>query len=209
MPKLNDEPNLGLPSDADKRLIGSLRLVIFLNLAYFCIEIVVALAIGSIALVADSVDFLEDMAVNGLILAGLRFTPIWRARLGMGLAGLLLVPALAGVAMLIHKITHAEPPEPLALSLTGLGAFCINLACALILARVRGHAGSLTRAAFLSARNDTIANVAIVAAGAATALWPTIWPDLAIGAGIMLLNADAAREIFEAAREEHKDAEAG
>jgi hypothetical protein len=35
------------------------------------------------------------------------------------------------------------------------------------------------------------------------------WPDLAVGAGIMLLNADAAREIFEAAREEHKDAEAG
>jgi hypothetical protein len=31
-------------------------------------------------------------------------------------------------------------------------------------------------------------------------------PGLAVGAGIMLINADAAREIFEAAREEHKDA---
>jgi Co/Zn/Cd efflux system component len=209
MQKPSNEPNPALPSDADKRLIGSLRLVIGLNLAYFCIEIVVALAIGSIALVADSVDFLEDMAMSGLVLASLRFTPIWKARLGMGMAGLLLLPAAAGIVMLIHKISHAEPPEPLALSLTGLGAFCVNLTCAMILARIRGHAGSLTRAAFLSARNDVIANVAIVAAGIVTAFWPTIWPDLAVGAAIMLLNADAAREIFEAAREEHKDAEAG
>lgn len=44
---------------------------------------------------------------------------------------------------------------------------------------------------------------AIVAAGAVTAPWPSIWPDLIVGAGIALLNADAAREIFGAAREEH------
>jgi Co/Zn/Cd efflux system component len=209
MQKPNDDPNPVLPSDANTRLIGSLRLVIGLNLAYFCIEIVVALAIGSVALVADSVDFLEDMAMSGLVLAGLRFTPIWKARLGMGMAGLLVVPAIAGLVMLIHKISDPAPPEPLALSVTGAGAFCVNLTCAMILARIRSHAGSLTRAAFLSARNDVIANIAIVAAGIVTAFWPTIWPDLAVGAGIMLLNADAAREIFEAAREEHKDAEAG
>lgn len=217
MPQSNDEAdgetasaqNTGAPLHADPRLIGSLRLVIFLNLAYFGIELAVALAIGSIALVADSVDFLEDMAVNGLILMGLRFAPVWRARLGMGLAGLLLLPAAAGVIMLVHKIAHAEPPEPLALSLTGFGAFCVNLTCAFILARVRAHAGSLTRAAFLSARNDVIANVAIVVAGGVTALWPVIWPDLIVGAGIMLLNADAAREIFEAAMGEHKDAREG
>ncbi len=33
-----------------------------LNLAYFGIEISVALAIGSLALIADSLDFLEDAA---------------------------------------------------------------------------------------------------------------------------------------------------
>jgi Co/Zn/Cd efflux system component len=42
----------------------------------------------------------------------------------------------------------------------------------------------LTRAAFLSARNDAIANVAIIAAGFATAyLWHSAWPDLIVGAG--------------------------
>src|SRR3712207_7064819 len=45
----------------------------------------------------------------------------------------------------------------------------------------RTHSGSLTRAAFLSARNDAIANVAIIAAGLLTAATLAIWPDLVVG----------------------------
>ena len=94
------------------------------------------------------------------------------------------------------------------LTLTGLGALAVNLVCALMLARVRDHGGSLTRAAFLSARNDTIANVAIILAGAVTALlWRSAWPDLIVGVGIAIMNADAAREVWEAARGEHTRAQ--
>jgi Co/Zn/Cd efflux system component len=192
---------------ADPSLIASLRLVIGLNLAYFGIELIIALAIGSVSLVADSVDFLEDSAVSGLILAGLRFGPLGRARLGMGLSALLLLPASAGVLMLFHKIAAPLPPAAVPLTVTGFGALLVNSACALILARVRSHTGSLTRAAFLSARNDVLANVAIIAAGGATVLWPSIWPDVVVGLGIALLNADAAREIFAAAHQEHRDAQ--
>jgi Co/Zn/Cd efflux system component len=38
-----------------------------LNLAYFGVEFAVALAIGSVSLIADSIDFLEDASVNLLI----------------------------------------------------------------------------------------------------------------------------------------------
>ena len=65
-----------------------------------------------------------------------------------------------------------------------------------------------TRAAFLSARNDTIANMAIIAAGLATAyLWQSALPDLIAGIGIACINADAAREVWHAARGEHKAVE--
>ena len=51
-------------------------------------------------------------------------------------------------------------------------ALAVNLLCAFMLARYRDHAGSLTRAAFLSARNDALANIAIIGAGLLTAfLW--------------------------------------
>jgi Co/Zn/Cd efflux system component len=63
------------------------------------------------------------------------------------------------------------------LSLAGGGAFAVNLTCAFILAGYRHHSGSLTKAAFLSARNDTLANVAIVATGFVTALLVSALPD--------------------------------
>jgi hypothetical protein len=42
-------------------------LVAFLNLVYFGVEFAVAIAIGSVSLFADSVDFLEDASLNLLI----------------------------------------------------------------------------------------------------------------------------------------------
>ena len=77
----------------------------------------------------------------------------------------------------------------------------------MLLARFRSSGGSLTRAAFLSARNDAIANIAIVAAGLVTAfIWTSIWPDIIVGVAIAIMNIDAAREVWEAAREEHRPA---
>jgi Co/Zn/Cd efflux system component len=74
-----------------------------------------------------------------------------------------------------------------------------------MLARYRHHRGSLTKAAFLSARNDVLANIAIISAGLVTAhLWQSAWPDLVTGLGIAALNADAAREVWQAARQEHR-----
>ncbi len=91
-------------------------------------------------------------------------------------------------------------------SVTGTGALIINLSCALLLARFRHHAGSLTRAAFLSARNDAFANVAIISTGLVTLFTQSPWPDLVVGLCIALINADAAKEVWEAAREEHASA---
>ena len=179
--------------------------VALLNLGYFGIEFAVALNIRSVSLFADSVDFLEDTSVNLLIFFALAWSDKTRARIGMAMAAILLVPALAFLWSLWGKLADPVPPEPFALSVTGLGALVINTGCAVLLARFRSHGGSLTKAAFLSARNDAIANVAIIAAGLLTAyLWRSIWPDVIVGLGIAAMNLDAAREVWEAAHEEHE-----
>jgi Co/Zn/Cd efflux system component len=186
----------------------AVRLIALLNLAYFGVEFAVALAIGSVSLFADSVDFLEDASINFLILVALGWTARRRAKVGVGLAGIILVPGLATLWTAWDKFMTPAPPEALALSLTGLGALAVNLTCALILTRFRRHSGSLTMAAFLSARNDTVANMAIIAAGLVTAYTLSAWPDLIVGLGIAIMNADAAREVWQAARDEHREAEA-
>ena len=139
--------------------------VAVLNLAYFSVEFAVALAIGSVSLFADSVDFLEDASVNLLILAALGWSARRRAQVGMALAAILLVPGLATLWTAWQKFHLPVAPDPLPLSLAGLVALAVNLSCAFMLARYRHHSGSLTKAAFLSARNDAFANVAIIAAG--------------------------------------------
>ena len=151
--------------------------VAVLNLAYFGVEFAVALAIGSVSLFADSIDFLEDASVNLLIAFALAWSPAHRARLGMVLAGILLMPGLATLWTAWGKVMTPMPPSPLPLSLAGLGALAVNLSCAFMLSSFRAHVGSLTRAAFLSARNDTIANVAIIVAGFVTGYTRSAWPD--------------------------------
>jgi Co/Zn/Cd efflux system component len=180
----------------------SIRLVVALNLGFFAIETIAALRTGSVSLFADSIDFLEDASINLLILAGLAWTARARARLGMGLAGIILLPGAATLAMAWYRFTVGTAPDAIVLSVTGLGALAVNGTCAVLLARHRASGGSLTKAAFLSARNDTIANVAIIAAGALTAATRSPWPDLSVGLAIALLNAGAAHEVFTAARAE-------
>ncbi len=187
-------------------LRSAVRLVAILNLAYFGIEFAVGVAIGSVSLFADSIDFLEDASVNFLILVALGWSTPRRARLGMALAGILLIPGLATAWTAWRKFLIPVPPAPVALSLAGAGALAVNLSCALMLTRYRHHAGSLTRAAFLSARNDALANVAIIGAGLTTIFVRSAWLDLIVGVGIALMNADAAREIYTTARSEHRTA---
>lgn len=176
--------------------------VFALNLAYFFIEFGVASRIGSVSLFADSVDFLEDAMINFLIFAALGLGARMRGRVGAVLACLILVPGLATLWTAWAKFRQPFPPDHLWLSLTGTGALLVNSFCALLLVRHRHSGGSLAKAAFLSARNDVLANLAIVAAGGITALTDSPWPDLAVGLGIALLNFDAAREVWEAARRE-------
>jgi Co/Zn/Cd efflux system component len=191
------------PSPSLRRAILA---VAILNLSYFFVEFSAAISIGSVSLFADSIDFLEDTSVNILILLALGWSLRARSRVGMCLALILLVPGLATLWTVWQKFASPLPPEPVTLSLVGAGALAVNLTCALILARFRKHSGSLTKAAFLSARNDAYANIAIVAAGLVTAFTYSVWPDVIVGLGIAAMNATAAKEVWEAARAEGETA---
>lgn len=177
-------------------------LVAVLNLAYFGIEFAVAVAIGSVSLFADSVDFLEDAAINLLIYAALPWPARRRAIVGSVLSFVILIPAVATLWTAIVKILNPVAPDAAALSITALGALAINLTCAIVLAQHRHHAGSLTKAAWLSARNDALANLAIIVVGVMTFWFVTGWLDIVVGMAIGLLNADAARAVWKAARRE-------
>ena len=186
------------------RVRHAVLLVLTLNLSYFFVEFAFAFAVESVSLFADSIDFLEDSALNFLILLSLGATAVARRRVSRVLAVLMLVPALGGAWMAVSKILNPVPPEAGWMTAVGVGALAVNLSCALIMARFRPTQSGLLLAAFYSARNDALAKVGIIVAGIVTLFWVSALPDIVVGLIIMALNADSAYKIWTATtRESH------
>ncbi|HET7822904.1 MAG TPA: cation transporter [Ornithinibacter sp.] len=191
-----------------RALRRTVLIVAGLNLAYFGVEASVALAIGSVSLIADSVDFLEDTAINLLIALALGWPLARRALAGHVMALIILVPALAAAWEAVSKAFHPSAPDVTALLVTAGGAAAVNTVCAFLLVGVRYHGGSLSGAAYLSARNDVAVNLAIIAMALVTAWTGSGWPDIVLGAVIVLINARAAWQVWGLAGEERLAARA-
>lgn len=188
------------PSPADDPSVRrTLAGVAGLNLGFFFVEGIVALAIGSVALFADSVDFIEDAVLTGLVLLALGWSARAKAATSVGLGLVMLVPSAAAAVQAVAKLFDPVPPAAIPLGVTGLMALAVNAYCAFALARHR-HAGNLMRAAWLSARNDVLANAATVAAAVLVARLASAWPDIIVGLGILAMNGVSAFEILAQAR---------
>lgn len=191
-----------------RRLRRIVLLVAILNLSYFFVEFTVALVAGSVSLLADSVDFLEDTSINLLIFIALGWPLAKRAAMGKLMALLILGPASVAAWEAIQRFSNPVAPDVVPIVLVSLGAIAVNGTSAWLLIRVRHHGGSLSKAAFLSARNDVLVNVAIIVMAIIT-LWTTSgWPDLILGCAIIGLALHAAYEVWEVSEEERLAAKA-
>ena len=167
-----------------------------------------ALAAGSVSLLADSVDFLEDTAINLLVLAALGWRLARRAALGKVLALLILLPAAVAGWQAFLRFDDPLPPDVAPVVLASAGAVAVNGISAWLLVGVRRHGGSLSRAAFLSARNDVLVNLAVIAMAAVTAVTGSGWPDLVLGCAIIAIAVHAAYEVWEVSEDERLAAKA-
>ena len=180
----------------------TLIIVALLNLAYFFIEFLVALKINSVSLFADSIDFLEDTFVNLLIFFSFFITSSLRPKISKILVIIILLPGLAALWTAWQQIVKPSTPEAFDLTLVGLGALLVNFICTIVLMDFRKNKESLMKAAFLSARNDVLSNLAIITAGLVIMIYPSIWPDLIVGIIIFLINFDAAYKVYQIAKNE-------
>ena len=177
-------------------------LVAVLNLIFFFIEFIVALNIRSVSLLADSIDFIEDTSINFLIFFAVSLSLVKRAKISIFLSIIMLFPGFVAIWAIWKQIILQQPPAPIELSIVGFGALVVNCLCTYILMKFRNYSGSLTKAAFLSARNDAIANITIIFAGIITIFYPSIWPDILVGLFIAYIRTESAIEIYIKARKE-------
>ena len=180
-------------------------LVALINFLYFFVEFFSALNTRSVSLFADSIDFLEDGFLNLIIFFAISWSITTRVKIGYLISILLLIPSFAVFWGTWHQITGQKPPLGLNISLIGCGALIVNCCCALILVSFKNFSGSLTKAAFLSARNDVIANFSVIITGYLTIIYNTIWPDIITGLVIVFINAQASIKVYKAANSERKN----
>jgi len=179
-----------------------------LNLSYFFVEFTVALTADSVSLLADSVDFLEDTSINLLIFLALGWPLARRAAMGKAMALIIVGPAAVAAWKAVERFSEPLAPDVMPVVLASLGAIAINGTSAALLAQARHRGGSLSRAAFLSARNDVLVNLAIIVMAVVTHWTGSGWPDLVLGCFIILLALHAAYEVWEVSEEERLAAKA-
>nr|WP_257907517.1 cation transporter [Janibacter limosus] len=133
------------PPGIDARRLRRIVLVVaLLNFAYFFVEFTVALGAGSVSLLADSVDFLEDTAINLLIFVALGWPLARRALMGKAMALVILGPATVAGIEAVRRFADPVAPEVLPVVLASLGAIVVNGTSGWLLAGVR-HAGGLAQ----------------------------------------------------------------
>lgn len=189
-----------------QKIIRAVLFVALVNLAYFFVEFVVAINIGSVSLLADAIDFLEDAAINILVLVALGWSSLNRSRVGKVLSILMLLPAVLAIWQGIQKSLDPVAPDSLPLALAALAGLTVNLVSALTLMRHRHSGGALVMAAWLFTRNDAFVSAAILAMAVATFWLQSGWPDLILGAVILLLNLTASKKVWDASEKEGLEA---
>ena len=171
------------------------------NLMMFGVEIAASIIACSVSLRADALDFLGDAANYAVALAVVGLALHWRARAALLKGAIMAVFGLWVAASTVHHAITATLPIGELMSGIGLLALAANLSVAALLYRYRtGDSQALS--VWLCTRNDCIANIAVMVAGAGVWWSGTPWPDIAVAAIIAYLGLSSALRIIRQARME-------
>lgn len=159
----------------------ALWIALWVNLAMFLIEGLASLQSGSVALMADAIDFFGDSANYILSLSVLSLGMLWRGRAAMVKGLTMTLFGIVVLARAVWVLQSGATPEPLTMGAVGLLALIANVTVALILFRFR-EGDSDMRSVWLCSRNDAIGNLAVMVAALGVFGTGTAWPDLAVAA---------------------------
>ena len=183
-----------------------LWVALLINALMFVIELVAGLQAGSVALLADAVDFFGDAVNYGLSLAVLGMALRWRA-----LAALIKGLSMAAFGVFVlgragWMLSGDGVPEAVTMGLVGLIALGANLGVAWMLYAWRDGDANM-RSVWLCSRNDAISNLAVVAAALGVFGTGSNWPDLAVAAVMAALALSSSVSVIRQSLQELRRAD--
>jgi Co/Zn/Cd efflux system component len=191
-------PEVSHMSQAYRRVLW---LVLLINIGMFVIEICSGIHAGSVALLADSLDFFGDAGNYAISLFVLSMSVPWRARAAQFKA---VSMAVFGVWVLVATAWHAwlgGVPVAATMGLIGGLALLANLTSAALLYAWR-EGDSNMRSVWLCTRNDALGNIAVLLAALAVVGSASAWPDLLVAGMMAGLALTSAKQVLRQARRE-------
>lgn len=167
----------------------------------FLLEVGAGLQAGSVALLADAIDFFGDAANYGLSLAVLSRGALWRSRTALLKAWCMLAFGVAVLARAAWAAWSGITPEAATMGAVGTLALAANVGVALLLYRFREGDANM-RSVWLCTRNDAIGNLAVIVAAVGVFGTASAWPDLAVAAVMGALALSAGVAVLRQARRE-------
>lgn len=164
----------------------TLRAVLVINVMLFLVEFGAGIAAASTSLTADSLDSLGDALVYAASLYVLSRSDQWRAGAALLKGVIMLGFGIAVAWTLVGRIMLPVVPQAGMIGGFGLLALACNATCLFLLTRHRSDDINM-ESVWLCSRNDIVANLGVLVAGAGVALTGSMWPDWTIGAIIAAL----------------------
>lgn len=192
------------PVKPDSKYRRILWIALVVNASMFAIEIIFSQRSGSVALLADAIDFFGDAANYGISIWVLAMSVQARAKAALIKAASM---ALFGISILIYatwNLITGVLPDAQTMSLVGLLALAANVGVAILLYTYR-NGDSNMRSVWLCTRNDALGNIAVIIAAIGVFGTGTAWPDLFVATVMASLALTAAWQVMQQARRELRE----
>ncbi len=177
----------------------TLTIVLTINCLMFVVEFAAGLIASSTALMADSLDMLGDAFIYAFSLYVVSKDDIWKARAAYAKSAVMLMFGLFVLLQVGVKLIYVEVPHFEVMGSIGFLALVANGVCLYLLTRHREEDVNM-RSVWLCSRNDIVANVSVLIAGAGVLLTASHWPDVIVGLGIALLFIRSSVSVFKDAQ---------
>lgn len=189
----------------DPRVRKALWMALVLNAAMFAVELGASWASGSVALLADSIDFFGDAGNYAISLAVLGMGVAARARTALFKAACMGAFGVFVLGRALWNLKTGTVPEPATMGAVGCAALAVNAGVAWMLYRFREGDANM-RSVWICSRNDALGNVAVMLAALGVSGTGAAWPDLVVASAIGLLALSGAWAVLRQARGELRSA---
>ncbi len=185
--------------DASQKKV--LVVLLAINACMFVVELGFGWVAESTALIADSLDMLADAVIYGIGLYAVGRSLQHKANAALisgyfqGVLGCLILVDI------LRRVWFGSEPVSALMMGVGCAALVANVICLLLIQKHRDGEVHM-RASWIFSKNDVIANVGVIVAGALVGWLDSRWPDILIGGVVAMVILRGARSIILDARKE-------